>query len=171
MRQLVGTWKSEIEKSERLDSVRLCAGFSDACITEPSTRSGGRRRRSAKARNRGQEGAWFRRCELWGFEAWACLCSRGWNGERLAIWRVDRWREPCGAGVGMRFGAAAAMTRGRRSMIARVLSALSNSQRQVWTVLCCGRQCNRDHDVSILITRGAVADRCFGWQPRATFLL
>ena len=116
---------------------RFCAGFSDACITEPSTRSGGRRRRSAKARNRGQEGAWFRRCELWGFEAWACLCSRGWNGERLAIWRVDRWREPCGAGVGMRFGTAVAMTRVWRSMIERAPSALSNGERQEWMMLCC----------------------------------
>ena len=33
--------------------VRYCAGFSDACIANSSTRSGGKRRRSAKARNRG----------------------------------------------------------------------------------------------------------------------
>jgi hypothetical protein len=43
--------------------VGFCAGFSDACITKPSTRSHDRRPRSAKARNRGPEGALFRRCD------------------------------------------------------------------------------------------------------------
>ena len=37
----------------------ICAGFPDACITKPSTRSHDRRPRSAKARNRGPEGALF----------------------------------------------------------------------------------------------------------------
>ena len=69
---------------------RSCAGFSDACITEPSMCSGGRHRRSAKARNRGQDRFGFCRCELWGFEARARLLSRGRNGERPAIWMVDR---------------------------------------------------------------------------------
>ena len=32
---------------------RSCAGFSDACMTPPSTRADGRRPRTAKARNRG----------------------------------------------------------------------------------------------------------------------
>src|SRR5215468_4085084 len=34
--------------------VWLCEGFSDACMTGPSTRSDSRRQRSAKARNRGE---------------------------------------------------------------------------------------------------------------------
>jgi hypothetical protein len=36
---------------------RSCAGFSDACMTTPATRTTSRRRRSAKARNRGRSGA------------------------------------------------------------------------------------------------------------------
>ena len=42
-------------------------------------RSHDRRPRSAKARNRGPEGARFRRCDLWGFEACERLFSRGRN--------------------------------------------------------------------------------------------
>src|SRR5436305_15061420 len=34
--------------------IGLCAGFSDAWMTDPSTRCDGRRPRSAKARNRGK---------------------------------------------------------------------------------------------------------------------
>ena len=55
--------------------VRSCAGFSDAC-TKPVTRAHDRRPRSTKARNRGPEGARFRRCDLWGFERRASVCFR-----------------------------------------------------------------------------------------------
>ena len=64
---------------------RFCAGFSDACITRLSTRSDDRRPRSAKARNRGPEGARFRRRGLWGFAACEGVLSRGRNYEGPAI--------------------------------------------------------------------------------------
>ena len=57
---------------------------------------------------------------------------------------------------------ATALARHWRSIIERAPSALANGQRQEWqeqTALRCGRQRNLDHDVSILITRGAVAGR------------
>ena len=63
---------------------RSCAGFSDACITNPSTHSGSRRRRSAKARNRGQEGVWVRRCDLWGFAA----CGRLLSSRRKGVFHA-----------------------------------------------------------------------------------
>ena len=66
-------------------SVCSCAGFSDACITKPSTRSHDRRPRSAKARNRGPEGARFRRRDLWGFEACERQFSRGRNYGHAAL--------------------------------------------------------------------------------------
>jgi hypothetical protein len=87
--------KSRQDKGERLRqhsggqrvcpiNVGSCAGFSDACITKASTRSHDRRPRSAKARNRGPEGALFRRCDLWGFEECERLFSRGRNYGRTA---------------------------------------------------------------------------------------
>src|ERR1700730_6230620 len=64
---------------------RFCAGFSDACIPKASTRSHDRRPRSAKARNRGPEGALFRRCDLWGVEECERRFSRGRTYGRTAI--------------------------------------------------------------------------------------
>jgi len=44
-----------------------------------------RRPRSAKARNRGPEGARFGRRDLWGFEEWAREFWRGRNDERTGM--------------------------------------------------------------------------------------
>jgi hypothetical protein len=66
------------------DSVKLeltlCVGFSDACMTNPSTRAGGRCGRRAKARNRGQDRV-FGRCALSGFEAYQGLVANQPEGE------------------------------------------------------------------------------------------
>jgi hypothetical protein len=139
-----------------------CAGFSDACITKPSTRSDDRRPRSAKARNRGPEGAGFRRRDLWGFEGCGRQFSRGRNDECAGIRRVDGSRGACAAGVGMRFGAGAAIASGRRTIIGRAASALASGERPEWQerrALGRGRQGHLDHEVSILMARGAVVGR------------
>jgi hypothetical protein len=105
-----------------------CAGFADACITKPSSRS----RDSAKARNRGPEEARFRRRDLWGFEACERQFSRGRNYERAALWRVARSRGAYAAGIGIRFGVAAAIVRRWRGIIERAPSRLANGQPQEW---------------------------------------
>jgi hypothetical protein len=84
-----------------------------------------RRPRSAKARNRGPEEARFRRRDLWGFEACERQFSRGRNYERAALWRVARSRGAYAAGIGIRFGVAAAIVRRyRRRKQARERAAL-----------------------------------------------
>jgi len=55
------------EPAGTVSSLLLLCRFSDAGMRRRSTRSGGRRPKSAKARNRGPEGARFGRCDLWGF--------------------------------------------------------------------------------------------------------
>jgi hypothetical protein len=42
----------------------LCAAFSDTCMTNPSTRSAGRRRRNAKVRHRDQDGPVWPLCGM-----------------------------------------------------------------------------------------------------------
>ena len=82
---------------------------------------------SAKARNRGPERARYRRCDLWGFEACDRLVSRGRNYGRTALGRVDQSRGACAAGIGIRFGVAAAIARRWRSIIERAPSALARA--------------------------------------------
>src|ERR1700730_4069817 len=91
-----------------------------------------RRPRSAKARKRGPEEAWFRRRYLWGFEACERQVLRGRNYERAALWRVARSRGAYAAGIGIRFGVAAAIVRRWRGIIERAPSRLANGQPQEW---------------------------------------
>jgi hypothetical protein len=68
---------------------------------------------------------------------------------------------------------AAAIERRWRGIIERAPSALANGQPQEWqerTALRCGRWCNLDHEVSILITRGAVAGRYLGSQQTLSYV-
>ena len=86
----------------RPGDVRCCAGFSDAGMMRPSTRCGGRRPRSAKARNRGRWAAAMQRT-LWGFgrgarleEIGAQSSTRSLFGERATVHAgVDASVERC----------------------------------------------------------------------------
>ena len=82
--------------------------------------------------DRGPEEAWFRRRYLWGFEACERQFLRGRNYERAALWRVARSRGAYAAGIGIRFGVAAAIVRRWRGIIERAPSRLANGQPQEW---------------------------------------
>jgi hypothetical protein len=80
-----------IHDEGRQDPRPLLCRFSDAGSDEPSTRSGGRRLKSAKARNRGKWGTVGARA-LWGF-------SRGVRlGEVGQSARPDRFASQDGCG-------------------------------------------------------------------------
>ena len=92
-----------------------------------------RRPRSAKARNRGPgRSSVLPLRDLWGFEACERQFSRGRNYERAALWRVARSRGAYAAGIGIRFGVAAAIVRRWRGIIERAPSRLANGQPQEW---------------------------------------
>ena len=91
---------------------RSCAGFSDASSAKLATRSHVRRPRSAKARNRGTEGARvLGQCSM-GIEAFCDLTSMGRTGERSVFRRAGGSWGARSVGVGMIFGAAAAIAGG-----------------------------------------------------------
>src|SRR6267154_1206069 len=55
-RQVLCALVDRCERGVRARDFRLCANFRTPAVTRPSTRSGGRRLKSAKARNRGKWG-------------------------------------------------------------------------------------------------------------------
>ena len=139
--------------------------FSDAGITEPSARSGGRRPKSAKARNRVLGRAAATRA-LWGFR----------HGLRLRCGALSDQRA-------MRFGRSGAARvkrhRGRRAFCAMKLCVFELSSRELLVLrgkaegcrrstntnderrCTCGPMCWR-HEVSTLIFSDSGVGRCFG---------
>jgi hypothetical protein len=145
----------------RLPSLRR---FSDAGITGPSTRRGGRRPKSAKARNRGLGTAAAPRA-LWGFRRRLRPGCGARSQQHCAFCRVGvRWVEAqWGRGGFARRGYMFLRRRcGSHWRDEPSVSAVGRVPTQSVSVAACVEQWYWHYEVSILIFGGSDVGRCLG---------